>query len=465
MRGWLVALGLLSSSCVAKDAGYSDVRQLVAERSGHETRWHAFESSESLSEDVRKLLSAPLDVDAVVKVALLNNPDLQATYEELGISRARLRHALRLPNPHAEAGFTFSGADAGPDIELSLTESLSQLFFMAPRKKAARADLDATVIDVAGAALDVAFQTRIAFYDYLAAERILELRRTVLEAAAASFDASKRLFDAGNITPLAMANDRALYEETRLATVQSEAHRVAARQRLDAWMGLWGHQTHWTTAGPLPELPSEAVPTSTLESRAVARSLELEGFRRRFEAAARRARLARIEGAVPDIEAGILAEREDDEWELGPVVELEIPLFYQGQGRVDEARAEMRREQRRYAAHAIRLRGAARSAAARVALARERTRFFERTLLPLREEILGETLREYNAMTIGVFQLLQAKRDQVEAARAHVEALHDYWVARTEVDQLLAGRLVPIAGAPAAAAASTPAPRGTRDAH
>jgi cobalt-zinc-cadmium efflux system outer membrane protein len=47
----------------------------------------------------------------------------------------------------------------------------------------------------------------------------------------------------------------------------------------------------------------------------------------------------------------------------------------------------------------------------------------------------------FNAMNLGVFQLMQAKRDQIEAARAYVQALREYWTARAEVDQLLAGRL------------------------
>jgi cobalt-zinc-cadmium efflux system outer membrane protein len=57
-------------------------------------------------------------------------------------------------------------------------------------------------------------------------------------------------------------------------------------------------------------------------------------------------------------------------------------------------------------------------------------------------------------MNIGVFQLLSAKRDQVETARAWVEALRDYWIARAELDQLLAGRLVPISSASAATGGS-----------
>ena len=61
--------------------------------------------------------------------------------------------------------------------------------------------------------------------------------------------------------------------------------------------------------------------------------------------------------------------------------------------------------------------------------------------MPLRERIVSETQLAYNAMTVGVFELLQAKREQIHAGRAYVEALRSYWTAQAEVDQLLAGRL------------------------
>jgi cobalt-zinc-cadmium efflux system outer membrane protein len=54
-------------------------------------------------------------------------------------------------------------------------------------------------------------------------------------------------------------------------------------------------------------------------------------------------------------------------------------------------------------------------------------------------------------MQIGVFQLLQARRDQIDAGRAYVQTLLEYWQARAALDQLMAGRL---AGTLSAAAES-----------
>jgi hypothetical protein len=40
-----------------------------------------------------------------------------------------------------------------------------------------------------------------------------------------------------------------------------------------------------------------------------------------------------------------------------------------------------------------------------------------------------------------VFQLLQAKREQIEAGRQFIESLRDYWLARTAYNQTLSGRV------------------------
>ena len=73
--------------------------------------------------------------------------------------------------------------------------------------------------------------------------------------------------------------------------------------------------------------------------------------------------------------------------------------------------------------------------------ARARALHYRQTLLPLAARVVSESQREYNAMVIGVFQLLQAKRDEIETGRRYVEALTDYWVARTELERAVGGEL------------------------
>ena len=102
----------------------------------------------------------------------------------------------------------------------------------------------------------------------------------------------------------------------------------------------------------------------------------------------------------------------------------------------------MRRARETYKDTALRIRAAARSATSRLTAARTNANYYRTVLAPLRQQIVHDTELEYNAMAASVFQLLQAKRDQIDTARAYVEELRDYWLARAEVEELAAGRLV-----------------------
>jgi len=188
----------------------------------------------------------------------------------------------------------------------------------------------------------------------------------------------------------------------------------------------------------------------------VERSLELAESRHRFAAADRRASTARAQGFLPELKAGVSAERDDD-WSVGPAVEIEVPLFYQGQGEVGQAQAEMRQQQNLYADAAVGVRSSARDLAERLRAQRETALYYKNVLLPLKQKVVEQSQLEYNGMLIGLFQLLQAKRDQVRTAAAYVEALRSYWTARTGVEQLLSGRR-PGEGAPIALDSPEPAP-------
>ena len=48
---------------------------------------------------------------------------------------------------------------------------------------------------------------------------------------------------------------------------------------------------------------------------------------------------------------------------------------------------------------------------------------------------------QYNAMQIGIFQLLRDREQQIETGVAYVEALREYWLARADLEQLSSGRL------------------------
>ena len=73
--------------------------------------------------------------------------------------------------------------------------------------------------------------------------------------------------------------------------------------------------------------------------------------------------------------------------------------------------------------------------------ARDRALYYRDILLPLHERIVNEAQLQYNAMQMGIVQLLRDRERQIETAVGYVEALRDYWLARTDLMHLSSGRL------------------------
>jgi cobalt-zinc-cadmium efflux system outer membrane protein len=142
------------------------------------------------------------------------------------------------------------------------------------------------------------------------------------------------------------------------------------------------------------------------------------------------------------MEVGMAAESESDEpWGVGPSIAVPIPLFDQGQARVARGAAELRRAQQEYHALAVRVRATARAVRDRMQGAGDRAAFYQDILLPLQERVVSEAQLQYNAMQIGVFQLLRDRQQQIETGVDYVEVLRDYWLARADLLHMLSGRL------------------------
>jgi cobalt-zinc-cadmium efflux system outer membrane protein len=392
-----------------------------------------------LERDAAKLLSKPLTAESAARIALLNNRGLRAQIDNLAIAQSAHASVQHLPNPTLEGAMRFHGSD-DPEIELGAMIDVSELFLVLTRGGAAGARVQAEKLNAIGAIVDLSFLARAAFFDYQAAVQTLELRKQVFAGHEAAAVFARRLHEAGNITELARAQEQSVFEEARLELEQAEVAAVSARERLNTAMGLWGRDLRWTTAPKLPELPAQELDLPSLEQRALERSLDLEIAKQRYTAASKSVSAARAGGWLPELKAGVSAER-GEAWAVGPAVELELPIFYQGQGEAGMANAELLQQQNVYADTAVRVRAKARELAAYLRAARAAVIQYRDVVLPLKRKIVAQTLLEYNAMLIGAPQLLDAKRAQVESESAYIERLRQYWVLRNQAAALLAGRL------------------------
>lgn len=429
---WM-AVALLASGCasVPRDAGVSEVQKRIGEQ-GLTISWSPDRPIEPPDDaKLRPLLEGELTVDRAVEIALAHNRDLLAAMEELGVARADLIAASTIRNPVFDGEVRFPGRP----FEIGITQTLVDLFRLRNRRALGQAEFEAARLRVAGGVVGFAAEVRADYYTLQAAQQALAQQRTIAEAAQASAELALRQHDAGNISDLELENQQAIYEQAKLELARVELDEIQARERLLADLGV---------LGTLPlTLPPQAAPTAEpaedeLEA-ALENRLDLSLARAEIEAARRALPLARSE-TWDELAVGAVHEHEaEGEDSTGPSLSLPIPIFDRGRAGRTRAAANLRRAEQRLHALTVTARSEARAARERLLEAKARAEYLRDVVVPRRQRILQLTQLEYNAMLIGVYDLIRARQGLADALREQVVAVRDYWLAKTALETAMSG--------------------------
>src|SRR3972149_4033434 len=219
---------------------------------------------------------------------------------------------------------------------------------------------------------------------------------------------------------------------------------VADRERLNRQMGLWGADTMWKLHERLPELPESEIPMEHLESTSVSQRLDLAAARQETQVIAHALSLTRKYRYFYVFDVGVDSEHDvaDDVNFTGPNVTIELPILDQRQAEIARLEAQLRQSLQRLASLAIDIRSEVREIRERLLAARNVAKYHHDSILPLRQRIVDESQLYYNGMLIGVYELLLAKQNQINAGREYIETLRDYWIARSDLERAVAGRLI-----------------------
>ena len=446
----LMCIGVFSGcASVPKDAGFSDVQNIIEQRIGRRVHWNQGTSEDAAVVDVvRSMLQQELTIDEAVQIALLNNRSLLATYEELGIAQADLVQAGLLRNPTFGASFRFPdktvGGHRSTNTEFSVVQDFLDLLVRPLRKKVAATQFEQTKLRVGNAVLNLAAEVRSFYYTLQADEQTLEMRRTVVQATEAAVDIATRQHDAGTLKTLDLANQQGFHDQAKLDMTRTDIQIVADRERLNRLMGIWGADTIWKLPERLPELPESEIPMEHLESIAVSQRLDLAAARQETQVIAHALSLTRKYRYFYVFDVGVDSEHDvaDDVNFTGPNVTIELPIFDQRQAEIARLEAQLRQSLQRLASLAIDIRSEVREIRERLLAARNVAKYHHDSILPLRQRIVDESQLYYNGMLIGVYELLLAKQNQINAGREYIETLRDYWIARSDLERAVGGRLI-----------------------
>jgi len=440
----VITLALPVLGGAPKEPPSGPVEKTVRERTGLAVRWQRDAAArEAALADVRTLLKKPLTLNSAVQIALLNNRELLATFEDVGVSAADLREAGMWKNPGFDLSVRFPDrAPTGANWEEAAAFDLLDLMMIPLRKRVAASRLAAAQLRVADETVRLVAVVKSAVYELKADDAILAHRRTISDIANAALDLAQRQHEAGNINDLALARQQAAYNAARLDLAMAENGQREHREKLNRLLSLWGGDTAWKIADGLPPLPEGDVALRGLESLAVAQRPDLAAAQMELTGIVRALGLTRTYRYIGALEFGVDTERGTDRQNVtGPTLRLEVPLFNQGQARVAKGEAELRRAERKLEALAIGIRADVRALHDKLAALRESARFFQSEVVPTRRAITAGMLLHYNGMLAGNYELFATRAEQIEAEHKSIEALRDYWMTRAELERTVGGNL------------------------
>jgi outer membrane protein, heavy metal efflux system len=443
----IIIASIASGGCAQlspRDA-YPVVRDVIQEQGSVDVLWRASTTDDTTAHAaIDSILSAPLSADAAARLAMLANPRVQASFEELGIAQADLVRAGLLSNPVFSVLLRFPDAGGGTNIELGLSQNLLELLTIQSRQRVASGAYEQTQLHVSAEIIAFAGDARTAYYEAQWAVDLLAAARLAEQASAASVEASRALRRAGNISELSLASEEAAYADVVLEVSDAEAEVNDKREALVRAVGLSSVDANRIIfAERLPGVPDIDVDVSQAEELAVEKRLDMRIARSDVETTALLSTAARrFAWLGDDADVGVDTERDvDGSWLTGPSVSLPIPIF--DTGAAGAAAADARHRQARLNAEALerQVRSEARAAVARLNAAGLRVRKYQSEVLPLRERVTAQTQLQYNAMQVGVFDLLRARSEQIHAGRAYISAIRDYWQARVTLDRVVGGAM------------------------
>lgn len=438
----IAALALAGCKTLPPDGGMGAVQAFGGDAIGRNVMAiRSDEEAVAARAIVDKLLARPLSADDAVQIALLNNRELQAAYNQLGISEAQMVQASLPPNPT----FTIERiAGAGSvEIEARAIGSILALLTLPARAQIASDRFRQAQLQAAEATLRVATETRRAYYRTIAARVLTGFLVQSQSTARAAAELSKSLGESGTMNKLDQARNQAFFAELTGQLAQARQNAVIERERLIRAMGLWGDDLDFKLPASLPIMPSRPAARPDIEREAVARRLDLQMMRIEVQMQARSANLTNATRMVSVLDLAGIGKRVktggDRERERGFELELQIPIFDLGASKVRQAEETYMQAVNRLAAKAINIRSEAREAYGGYRAAYDIARHYRREVLPLRKIISDETLLRYNAMQIDVFTLLVEARQRIASTTAAIEAERAFWLAATNLGASVLG--------------------------
>jgi outer membrane protein TolC len=438
----LAALELVGCAGFSTDGGFDAVAEAAHKHLAKDLEWPRTDDEQTkVRKHVDALLALPLGADEAVQIALLNNRSLQADFEQLGISEADLVQSGRLPNPRFDLRHAAAGGQY--DIEETLTFNILSLFTMGYARDIERRRFAEVQNAVVLQVLQLAKDTREAFFAAVAAQDSVTYMAQVNAVAETGARLSDKMVAAGNWNRLDQSREQIFHIDAVQSLARARLQADGAREKLTRLMGLGGGDGPAVQlAAHLPELPAGIDNPPDIEAAVLQNRLDLRLMRLQVDELAHRLKLTKATRFINVLDVGPTRVRQgtrEDSYITGYALSFEVPIFDSGGARVKKSEALYAQAVDRFAQAAVDARSEIRQAYGNYRAAFDLARRLRDEATPLQKAVAQQNLLRYNASLISVFELLADAREQVLGADQYIQSVRDFWIAKTEFDSALLG--------------------------
>lgn len=306
-----------------------------------------------------------LDLEKIIKIAQENNPQIDVARQQCIQGQGILIQAQSgyLPRLAVEGSL---GRAHIEDLEPDDTDRLNtasvnvyQLIYdfgdTGGAIESSRMTLEASDYNLYQIAQDIAFTAKAAFYDVLAAERLVKVEEQAVSNYEKQLYRAKKYFEAGVRTKIDVTNAGVKLSTSKLNLIQAEANRKTARVRLEQVLGKQPNNGNYTLvhydkaleqlAGSKPGLPGsiDSHLITAFENRP-----DFEALNLLIEAAKADIRRAKsgyfpsinARGGYDEVDSGLSTF--EDQWNVGVDLTWELFSGFETEGEMIEAEGRLK---------------------------------------------------------------------------------------------------------------------------
>lgn len=391
-------------------------------------------SEQERFEQVDDLLFEPLTPGTAQHLALVNSPHIRAHLHRLGIVEAEQVQAQMLRNPTLAAAALRPEGGGRWKLELGLSQSLLDLMTRSLREKLADEALTHARLELLDTLNQELYQVQRDYFHAVAAKHLESVANLDLNAAETAAMLAERLHDAGNLKESTLLHYRDYQMQRERALRRAQADAQQAQTKLALRLGI-EHPAMMELPATLPQLPGhDPVDVASLIEHALAERIDVRIARQVQAVAEHRQVFYARQGGFTQWDLGVDVERgTGGGYLVGPTMAIGLPLFDRNQARRAGAGAQLLRADALVEAMALELRIHIPDLANRLRLTRDNVEQLEQQVIPQWQHQVELSLREYNFMLTGAFELLNAKAREFDAWREHAQTLEQYWIQRIQL--------------------------------